>query len=55
MADTYDVSIAILVQAGSNGETIADESTTFNAQSFAKMSALANRFYELVATLQKLK
>jgi hypothetical protein len=55
VAETYDVEIAVLIKKSSSGEAVADESYTFNTQTFTKMTNLATEFYKLIAALQKLK
>ncbi len=55
MAETYDITISIKVAKSSNKEAITDEMFLFNNQSFAKMADRSDKFYELIAALQKTK
>lgn len=55
MAEIYDVAMSVEVKKTGNKEIVTTEYFTFNNQTFAKMANLADKFYELIATLQKIK
>ena len=55
MAETYDITISIKVAKASNKEALTDEMFLFNNQSFSSMANRSDKFYELIAALQKIK
>lgn len=55
MAEIYDITLAIKVVKTSSKETIVEEETYFNNQSFARLANIADEHYELIAKLQKIK
>lgn len=55
MAETYDIDLSIKVVKNSTKEAIADETFIFGDQSFKNMANRADKFYELIAALQKIK
>ena len=55
MAESYKVSLTITVQRESDNFALVDEQIYFNTQTFAKMANLADKFYELITALQKIK
>lgn len=54
MAETYDVTLSILVIKTSNQEPVVDEQQFFTEQTFATLANIADEFYTLVTKLQKL-
>lgn len=55
MAETYDIWLAIKVAKTGSKEAIADEQFFFNVLSFSGMANRADKFYELITALQKIK
>ena len=55
MARTYEVKMIIRVIDDSTKEVITEEEYLFSSQSFARMANHADKFYELITALQKIK
>jgi len=55
MAETYKAILAIQVTKEKTAEVVAEESFFFSEQTFAKMTNIADQFYELISKLQKVK
>ena len=55
MADPYKIVMSLVVQKGESDTDKVEEMFYFPAATFSRMVNLADKFYELITALQKLK
>ena len=55
MADPYKIVMSVVVQKGETATDKVEEFFYFTAATFSRMVNLADKFYELMTTLQKIK
>jgi len=55
VAENYNIAMSVMIQKGEDVSTKVEESFYFTATTFSKMVNLADKFYELITALQKVK